>query len=272
MRIVFVDDEQPAGNNPPTMPRRGVNVLAQHSDSGIEEGPAYSSARSTPFRAERNEENYPRRDRNNNNHRPEYAHRAKYEGERYAHREKYLLEVDEYYHDRCFPGRQDHFDEEKDLNDVAEMADESPIVGFYNQGTNRTDFLGLKYRHYFSFDTQNGHECIGSWMTADGHLFLKTDKNGLGKNAQPGDDPPENFEYRKKGLQPDLVGNPNYTPLNSRYPKRFKSRKPNEGNRGFNRGTRAPNVGGARRGNTYFFKGSTSGKRGKRWGFGYRPY
>ena len=94
-----------------------------------------------------------------------YAHRARYENEypseeelrRYPHRKKYyenreeyIAEEDEYDGDRCFPNREEHFDE----NDNLDVVEDCPLIGFYNQGSNRKDFLGLTWRHYFSYETE----------------------------------------------------------------------------------------------------------------------
>ena len=77
-----------------------------------------------------------------------YPHRAKY----YKKREEYIAKEDEYNTNRCFPDRQEHFDENDNFDDV----EDSQLIGFYNQGSNRKDFLGLTWRHYFSFETAVG--------------------------------------------------------------------------------------------------------------------
>ncbi len=74
-----------------------------------------------------------------------YPHRKKY----YENRAEYIEKEDEYNGNRCFPNREEHFDE----NDNLDAVEDSGLIGFYNQGTNRKDFLGLTWRHYFSFET-----------------------------------------------------------------------------------------------------------------------
>ncbi|CBY38188.1 unnamed protein product [Oikopleura dioica] len=148
----------------------------------------FDSNRTTPFRP-----NTPAANNANNR----YAHRARYGGNempteeelrRYPHRKKYydnraeyIEKEDEYNGNRCFPNRDEHFDENDNLDAVE---DSNGLIGFYNQGTNRKDFLGLTWRHYFSFETPTGHECVGSWMTKKGHLTV--DERDQMVKAQPG--------------------------------------------------------------------------------------
>ncbi|CAG5112162.1 Oidioi.mRNA.OKI2018_I69.chr2.g6405.t1.cds [Oikopleura dioica] len=44
-------------------------------------------------------------------------------------------------------------------------AKDSSVIGFYNQGSKRDDFQGLKFRRYFTFRTDDDKELIGSWLT-----------------------------------------------------------------------------------------------------------
>jgi len=193
----------------------------------------FASNRTTPFRRDNNN--------NTNNKRNRYAHRARYENEypseeelrRYPHRKKYyenreeyIAEVDEYDGDRCFPNREEHFDE----NDNLDVVEDCPLVGFYNQGSNRKDFLGLTWRHYFSYETETGHECIGSWMTTKGHLLNdESDEMLARRRAQPGADP-ENYDFRERGKRPNLQSK-SYRPFNSKMKGGPKRPSFNQGNR-----------------------------------------
>ena len=47
------------------------------------------------------------------------------------------------------------------------MAIDSSIIGFYNQGSFRDDFRGLDSMRYFTFNTEEGHKLIGSWVTKE---------------------------------------------------------------------------------------------------------
>jgi len=184
----------------------------------------FASNRTTPFRRDT-----PAAENNNAEGNNRYAHRARYvdptdeELRKYPHRakyyekrEEYIAKEDEYNTNRCFPDRQEHFDENDNFDDV----EDSQLIGFYNQGSNRKDFLGLTWRHYFSFETARGNECIGSWMTKKGHLTVD-EKKGMQK-AQPGDSP-EGRDFKERGKRPNLQSG-SYHPFNSKVPKRgFKN-------------------------------------------------
>ncbi|CAG5098440.1 Oidioi.mRNA.OKI2018_I69.XSR.g15669.t1.cds [Oikopleura dioica] len=44
-------------------------------------------------------------------------------------------------------------------------AKDSSVIGFYNQGSKRDSFRGLSFRRYFTYETNNEKELIGSWLT-----------------------------------------------------------------------------------------------------------